>query len=180
MAASSCGATKARRMLYRALSLRRLSPPLQNCEGETLKALSSGRTRSRTNASRVRAAMRLLKIELGGKSFRRDWCLEDPMLRDLPNLKMQAAKNYRLTPDHAARLFRVDHESRSRKLHQLFRSPICERVPPEQTTPRIRPISPYRGCKGPPVALWSLRFLQRSLLGELPLFEYVIDTSRYC
>lgn len=58
----------------------------------------------RANAPQVRAAMRLVKVATKREVLRRDWCLEDPVLRDLPNLKMQAGTNYRITPEQAARL----------------------------------------------------------------------------
>jgi predicted HNH restriction endonuclease len=48
--------------------------------------------------------MRLVKVATRREVIQRDWCLEDPVLRDLPNLRMQEGTNYRLGQQHAARL----------------------------------------------------------------------------
>lgn len=58
----------------------------------------------RATAPQVRAVMRLVKVATTREVLRRDWCVEDPVLHDLPNLRMQAGTNYRLTPQLAARL----------------------------------------------------------------------------
>jgi hypothetical protein len=48
--------------------------------------------------------MRLVKVATSREVLRRDWCVEDPLLRDLPNLQMQAGTNYRINPELALRL----------------------------------------------------------------------------
>jgi hypothetical protein len=48
----------------------------------------------RATAQHVRAVMRLVKVATAREVIRRDWCIEDPVLRELPNLKMQAGTNY--------------------------------------------------------------------------------------
>jgi len=58
----------------------------------------------RATAPQVRAVMRLVKVATTREVIRRDWCLEDPILRDLPNLKMQAGTNYPVPHDLALRL----------------------------------------------------------------------------
>jgi hypothetical protein len=58
----------------------------------------------RATAPQVRAAMRLVKVATAREVIRRDWCIEDPVLRDLPNLKMGAGTNYPIPPDQALRL----------------------------------------------------------------------------
>ncbi|MCX7310344.1 MAG: EVE domain-containing protein [Alphaproteobacteria bacterium] len=58
----------------------------------------------RATAPHVRAALRLVKVATLREVIRRDWCTEDPVLRDLPNLRMQAGTNYGLSPEHAARI----------------------------------------------------------------------------
>ncbi|SHI12036.1 HNH endonuclease [Bradyrhizobium erythrophlei] len=73
--------------------------------GEDPQGIQFWRTEGpRASAPQVRAVMRLVKVATSREVLRRDWCLEDPVLRDLANLKMQAGTNYRLTPEHAARL----------------------------------------------------------------------------
>src|SRR5262249_4760029 len=58
----------------------------------------------RANAAQVRAAMRLVKVAASREVIRRDWCEEDSVLANLPNLRMQAATNYRVSHEHALRL----------------------------------------------------------------------------
>lgn len=58
----------------------------------------------RAAAPQVRAVMRLIKVATAREVIRRSWCVEDPILRDLPNLKMGAATNYPIPPDQALRL----------------------------------------------------------------------------
>jgi len=53
---------------------------------------------------RPRALMRLVRVATAGEVIRRDWCLEDPILQALPNLKMAAATNYPLGSEQAERL----------------------------------------------------------------------------
>lgn len=59
---------------------------------------------TRSDAPQVRAVMRLVKVATKREVILRHWCEEDPLLVDLPNLKMQAGTNYRLTADQALRL----------------------------------------------------------------------------
>ena len=58
----------------------------------------------RATAPQVRAGMRLAKVATSREVIRRDWCINDPVLRDIPNLRMQAATNYAVTPQQARRL----------------------------------------------------------------------------
>jgi predicted HNH restriction endonuclease len=58
----------------------------------------------RATAPQVRAVMRLIKVGTAREVIRRDWCIEDPVLRDSPNLKMGAGTNYPIPPDQALRL----------------------------------------------------------------------------
>jgi HNH endonuclease len=58
----------------------------------------------RASAPQMRATMRLVKVATGREVLRRDWCAEDPLLRDLPNLQMQAGTNYKISSEHARRL----------------------------------------------------------------------------
>jgi EVE domain len=45
-----------------------------------------------------RAQLRLVKTANSREILRRDWLLEDPVLRELPNLKMAAGTNYPIEP----------------------------------------------------------------------------------
>jgi hypothetical protein len=47
----------------------------------------------RSSTPQVRAGMRLVKVASTREVLRREWCLDDPILRDLPNLRMQAGTN---------------------------------------------------------------------------------------
>lgn len=58
----------------------------------------------RATAPQVRAEMRLVKVAGTREVIRRDWCESDPILRELPNLRMQAQTNYPLEEDLALRL----------------------------------------------------------------------------
>jgi hypothetical protein len=51
-----------------------------------------------------RAMLRLVRVARAREVIQRRWCTEDPILRDLPNLKMAAATNYPLTEEQAERL----------------------------------------------------------------------------
>jgi hypothetical protein len=54
---------------------------------------------------RPRALLRLVRLASGRREvIRRDWCLEDPILQTLPNLKMAAGTNYPLGSEQAERL----------------------------------------------------------------------------
>jgi hypothetical protein len=48
--------------------------------------------------------MRLVKVASRREVLRRDWFAEDPVLHNLPNLRMQAGTNYRISEEHARRL----------------------------------------------------------------------------
>jgi hypothetical protein len=61
-------------------------------------------TSERATAPQVRAVLRLIRVAAPREVLRRDWMLDDPILKDLPNLKMQAGTNYRLSPEQASRL----------------------------------------------------------------------------
>jgi 5-methylcytosine-specific restriction endonuclease McrA len=58
----------------------------------------------RANAAQVRAVLRLIKVATAREVIRSDWCDEDPILRDLPNLKMRAGTNYPISSDQALRI----------------------------------------------------------------------------
>jgi EVE domain len=63
----------------------------------------------RGNAEQVaqmlpRALLRLNRVASTKEVLRREWLAHDPVLNDLPNLKM-AAGNYPVTPQQAARLY---------------------------------------------------------------------------
>ena len=58
----------------------------------------------RATAPQVRAGMRLLKVATAREVIRREWCKDDPILRDLANIRMQAGTNYPVTPEQARRL----------------------------------------------------------------------------
>jgi predicted HNH restriction endonuclease len=60
----------------------------------------------RTGAMEVRPRVPLSLLRVAGNRevLRRDWLREDPVLQDLPNLKMAAGTNYPIESGHAARL----------------------------------------------------------------------------
>jgi hypothetical protein len=58
----------------------------------------------RAAAPQVRAGMRLLKVATPREVVRREWCKDDPILRDLANMRMQAGTNYPVTLEQARRL----------------------------------------------------------------------------
>ncbi len=58
----------------------------------------------RSQAPQVRAVMRLVKVASAREVIRREWCVDDPILRDLPNLRMQAGTNYPVSAEQARRL----------------------------------------------------------------------------
>ncbi len=45
-----------------------------------------------------------MKVASKREVLRRDWCVGDPILKELPNLKMQAATNYKIASPQARRL----------------------------------------------------------------------------
>ena len=55
--------------------------------------------------ARPRAILRLNRVATTKEVLRREWLAQDPVLKDLPNLKMAAGTNYPVTPHHAARLY---------------------------------------------------------------------------
>jgi HNH endonuclease/EVE domain len=59
---------------------------------------------TRATTPRDRAAMRLIKVASNREIIRRDWCVEDPVLSELPNLRMQAGTNYQISPEQTLRL----------------------------------------------------------------------------
>ena len=64
----------------------------------------------RGNAEQVaqmlpRALLRLNRVASTKEVLRREWLAHDPVLNDLPNLKMAAGTNYPVTPQQAARLY---------------------------------------------------------------------------
>jgi hypothetical protein len=58
----------------------------------------------RGTAAQIRAVLRLIRVASAREVLRRDWMLDDPILKDLPNLKMQAGTNYKLSHEQADRL----------------------------------------------------------------------------
>lgn len=52
-----------------------------------------------------RALLRLNRVAGTREVLRREWLVQDPVLSDLPNLKMAAGTNYPVTPQQAARLY---------------------------------------------------------------------------
>jgi 5-methylcytosine-specific restriction endonuclease McrA len=58
----------------------------------------------RATTPQVRAGMRLVKVASSREVIRREWCVNDPVLRTLSNLRMQAGTNYPVTPLQARRL----------------------------------------------------------------------------
>lgn len=59
---------------------------------------------ARSTTNQVRAVLRLVKVATKREVLRRDWFLEDPILKELPNLRMQAGTNYRVEQPQARRL----------------------------------------------------------------------------
>jgi hypothetical protein len=50
------------------------------------------------------AILRLVRVARAREVIRREWCVEDPVLRDLLNLKVATGTNYPLSPEQAQRL----------------------------------------------------------------------------
>src|ERR1700684_747026 len=63
---------------------------------------------ARGTAPQIRAGLRLVKVASKREVLRRAWCLEDPILKELPNLKMQAGTNYKIAGPQAQRLDAVN------------------------------------------------------------------------
>jgi hypothetical protein len=78
-------------------------PALRTQDTESLRHWRGERDRN-DNEPRIRAGMRLVKVANTREVLRRDWCLDDPILRGLPNLQMQAGTNYPVTDEQALRL----------------------------------------------------------------------------
>jgi hypothetical protein len=73
--------------------------------GEDREGLAFWReTSERGTAPQIRAVLRLVRSASSREVLRRDWMLDDPILKDLPNLKMQAGTNYKLSTEQAGRL----------------------------------------------------------------------------
>lgn len=64
-------------------------------------------TTPRADHPQMRAVMRLGKVAEANEVIRREWCMEDPILRDLPNLRMSQSTNYKLSQQLAERLATV-------------------------------------------------------------------------
>lgn len=78
------------------------SPELRE---EDAGAVRFWRTQSlRATAPQVRIVMRLVKVATTRGEIRRTWCEEDPILKDLPNIRMQAGTNYPVTNQQARRI----------------------------------------------------------------------------
>ena len=58
----------------------------------------------RSSRPQPRALLRLLKVASAREVIQGRWCEEDPVLADLPNLKMRNATNYKISALHAARI----------------------------------------------------------------------------
>jgi 5-methylcytosine-specific restriction endonuclease McrA len=58
----------------------------------------------RSSVAQVRTVMYLVRVAKSREVLRRDWCLEDPILRNLANLRMAAGTNFPTTPEQALRL----------------------------------------------------------------------------
>jgi len=59
---------------------------------------------ARRNEPQPRAILRLVRVANAREILRRNWCVDDPILKDLPNLRMQAGTNYKITPEQTRRL----------------------------------------------------------------------------
>jgi len=79
------------------------TPPI--VRGEDPDGVRFWRTQGpRATAPQVRAGMRILKVATAREVIRREWCRDDPILRHLANMRMQAGTNYPVTPEQARRL----------------------------------------------------------------------------
>src|SRR5262249_6121221 len=77
-------------------------PSLRNQDMDLLKFWRE--PEERNNLVQMRAGMRIIKVASTREVIRREWCLDDPILRELPNLRMQAGTNYPVTNEQALRL----------------------------------------------------------------------------
>ena len=78
--------------------------------------------------TRPRALLRLVRVATSRQVIRRDWCLEDPIVNALPNLKMAAGTNYPLSAAQGERLAalwsRTGHDwTRDESVAGLWASP---------------------------------------------------------
>jgi hypothetical protein len=71
---------------------------------ESQDALPFSRDTAQFDQVRERVPLRLLRVANKKEVLQRDWLEADPIVNDLPNLKMQNATNYRVSPEQAARL----------------------------------------------------------------------------
>ncbi len=62
-----------------------------------------GTTAAEAGELRQRALLRLIRSASSREILRRDWLLEDPILKELPNLKMAAGTNYPVKEEQATR-----------------------------------------------------------------------------
>jgi len=73
--------------------------------GEDLEGIPFWHTQgARRNEPQPRALLRLVRVANTREVLRRNWCAEDPILSDLPNLRMQAGTNYKIPSQQALRL----------------------------------------------------------------------------
>jgi 5-methylcytosine-specific restriction endonuclease McrA len=77
-------------------------PSLRNQDMDSLKFWRE--PEERNNLVQMRAGMRIIKVASTREVIRREWCLDDPILRELTNLRMQAGTNYPVTNEQALRL----------------------------------------------------------------------------
>jgi hypothetical protein len=78
-----------------------IAPPALRPE-DAVRFWRAGATEA--TAPLTRALLRLVRVAGRGEVIQRKWCIEDPVLRDLPNVRMAAATNYPLSQGHAERL----------------------------------------------------------------------------
>jgi hypothetical protein len=80
-----------------------IAPPALRPESpDAVRFWRAGATEA--TAPLTRALLRLVRVAGRGEVIQRKWCIEDPVLRDLPNVRMAAATNYPLSQGHAERL----------------------------------------------------------------------------
>jgi predicted HNH restriction endonuclease len=78
-----------------------------------------------TSSQKIRATLQLVRVANAKEMLKRDWLEEDPILFDLPNIKMASGTNFKITPEHADRLNRLwsrigQNWSRSEALAGLY------------------------------------------------------------
>lgn len=67
-------------------------------------ALPFWRDRQKASEKTTRARLDLIRVATKREVIRRQWIKEDPLLRDLPVIKMSNATNYEVSVEHASRL----------------------------------------------------------------------------